>query len=74
MQQFSLVQDVPLENVRYQREGIILVDVIDPLIYAKLATTKDEDIKEEMDDDDVGMIKVFATWWASKVEEVEEGH
>lgn len=30
-------------------------------------------MEEEVDDDDIGVTKVFATWWESDIEEAMEG-
>lgn len=47
--QFGLVQDVPLDLMRNQRESTLLVDVLEPLVYIKPDPMRDEDIYEEVD-------------------------
>jgi len=50
------------------------VEDFEPLIYVEPNLIRDEDINEEVDVDDVKVIKTFATLWKAELEEAEDGN
>lgn len=48
------------------------MDGIEPLLYAEPNPTSDEEIKQEVDDDNIEVTKIFIAWWASKMEDSKE--
>lgn len=49
--------------MRYQREGTLLVYDLQALVYIDPNIIGDEQLKEEVDDDDMGVTKPFSTYW-----------
>lgn len=72
--QFGLVQDVILKPRRYQREGTLPMEGIEPLVYAEPNIASEEAIEEGVDDDDVSIIKVFVAQWQEELKKGDQGH
>lgn len=70
---FGVMQDIPPNIVRYQREGTFLMEGLDPLVYIELDFIGDEDINEEVDTYDVRVTQGFSSYWKAKLKEVKEG-
>lgn len=68
------MKDIPPEPMRYQREGILPKEALEPLVYAEPNPIGDDDIYEEVDAYNVRVIGVFTTWNQDELEEVEEGN
>lgn len=58
--------------MRFYKEGTILVDGLKPLIYVELDPTSDEDLVNDFDDNNVGVIEFYTAWWAIEMKEDEE--
>lgn len=57
----------------YQREGTILADGVQPLVYVELDPTQEEGlVKGNIKEDDVGVIKAFNAWWQVDLEEGDD--
>lgn len=57
----------------YQREVILPKEGLDPLLYANLDPTGDEDIDEETNAGDFKVTNIFGTWWQVELQEAKEG-
>jgi len=56
-----LIQDIPPYLTRYQREGILLVEGLETLVYVDPDLMTNEALDEEVDANDVRVTKVFVT-------------
>lgn len=69
---FTIFQDIPPKPMRYQQEGTLPINGLEPLVYVEPNPTQEEGIDEEVVDDDVGFTEMMFSWWQAEQEEGDE--